>query len=311
MSKLLFVVMITIISNVYANTREIVWQSEKIRQLRQNFISNPIFLKRIFTNRQIERTRLGRATGPYYHQGNHFYKDFQDYTGACYQVLILEDSSYAKKIKCFDHKYQLTYNNITYAQIDDVDNMEDYSFEINQAGTQAELIASHFTRYMIDTDDQDFPKPHTKISVELTQERNFQIHKGSLSLITSVTAKRSAYTYLPARSTPVVQKLKLEPKLGDFIFKNGHTFALFKRYQHRPLSFKLLELSTDYPEYLANIDKFLFQFPNDKRCLRDSYPTQSPNDCDYLIFKKKPYAVYTDFSLIIVNTANQTVRRVN
>lgn len=307
MRLLILVTLVTTATSSFA--RDIVWNFQETTQLRKQFIQNPLFQKRrILRDRRIQRSSLGRANSPFYQIGQSIYRDFKTFSGGCFQVQIKEKSSYARKANCYQGDYQLVHNDVIYTQVKNLAGMNDYSFKIQNLVTENSFLASHFTAEMHRREGV-LMEPHSRISIKLEETQEFKIEKQRLSLLGSVIAKRTPYAFLDSRIEKMEQNLKLEPMRGDYIFKNGHQFVLFKRYQPAPLNFRLLESHHLYPDYLANIENHLFPFSNDKRCMRDNILNRSDHDCDFLIFKKQAYGGYYPFSAILVDTEEKTVKR--
>ncbi len=303
-------VLVMILIN-YSFARDIVWNFQKINKLSKQLETNPIFQKRrILKDKKIELSKLGRAQSPLYQVKNLFYRDFKTFSGQCFQVQIGKLVSYAYKANCISHKYKLTYNKINFDQVTDLSKIDASSFKLYSFIATGKLTASHFTKRMHEI-DEPLPKPNTIVNISLEQLQEFSISKKSISLKTQIKAQRSRYAFLDKKSEIMEQHFKVELSKGDFLFQKGEQLILYKRFQPSPLNFKLLEAHHSYANYLANIDDFLFQFPKDKRCLRDDMINRTPFDCDYLIFKKQPFGKYYSFSAVLVNTKEKSIKRID
>jgi hypothetical protein len=290
---------ILFITSVMANN--LLFDYQHNQRLRVQLKENPTFLNRALLGpKQIVLHQLGQAISPFF-QAHNPYRYYRNHLKQCYRLEVRADKNTAKKIKCPQRMtIKLSYQGNQYDRVTGPLNLKQRVLidDIYQSHVTAH---THQMRRVSDL-DQLGAYPTRKIEFSYQLQQKLVEDQLGLEIVTTprvwiapmVLNRGSSYQFQSSLRVDFHSNL-------DFIFREGDTLLLYKRYQPKPFRMHLETQSQGYLDYLEDLEQHLYQFNGIGRCFRDDLLQPTAFDCHRLITRDKQFRFFASFSLIKIN----------
>lgn len=309
---MLKVLLYSFIFSVSSYAHFLVTDYSLIEQLSKRLIKEEIILSRSFrSDRVISRFYLGRAQGHFYQLSEEglIRRDYKSFEGQCY-TLSFSSRIIAKKSRCVNqYNYKLLahpeFREVNLASL--VNTAEESILNYQKLTKSIKGFSFHYkNRYeYIDFENNHYPNlDDFRFSIE--SFASLKIEKSEFTLTQEIKYKQDAFHFYSEKENRVTYTLDVKER--DVLFYDGKSkYLLYKRFQPRPLNFKVLELSDDYLEdYLANLDQLLFNINGNGVCFKDDHLRPTVYDCERLALNNKSYYKFSTFDLLLIDLEQKT-----
>lgn len=246
---------------------------------------------------------IGKVISPYYIKNGITYGEFKE-NNICYRIRVnLNKKHFAKKFNCRfrsrkfnykDHKaYYLKKQNDLDLETQINLGVEKHSVEIDGIKTPYRLV-------------HEIKEPNVqKVQLSISLRRSLSFYNKRLKLVSVLENTATEFAYLSEKKEYTRNIIDLKEMYGDFVLQNrDDNIIILKRFQPRPLNFKLLIVNSKILKMFDRIESFLLPFKGEKYCFLDDLIEPTKSDCHKVGFKNYSASWWKSFYGIFVDVNN-------